>query len=128
MNELQLHVKIHTHEKPFECLACMLSFSTRSAMRIHEKIHTGEEQHQCTVCNMTCVSKSALDKHVLTHTGEKPFQCPNPQCSKAFKQKSQVNYHVKTVHGALPKGMNDFMQFFATLGQFSNFLLNEMEI
>ena len=45
---LQQHVKTHTHERPFECLECMLSFSTRSEMRIHEKMHNGEEQHICT--------------------------------------------------------------------------------
>ena len=45
---LQQHVKTHTHERPFECLECMLSFSARSEMRIHEKMHNGEEQHICT--------------------------------------------------------------------------------
>ena len=41
IGDLELHVKVHTHEKPFECLVCFTAFATRSAMRIHEKIHTG---------------------------------------------------------------------------------------
>ena len=57
INDLELHVKIHTHEKPFECMVCFTAFATRSAMRIHEKIHTGEEQHVCHHCHLTCVSR-----------------------------------------------------------------------
>ena len=57
INELELHVKVHTHEKPFECMVCFTAFATRSAMRIHEKIHTGEEQHVCHHCHLTCVSR-----------------------------------------------------------------------
>ena len=53
------------------------------------------------VCKRTCVSKSALDKHFLIHTQDKPFECIH--CHKHFKQKSHVNYHVKMVHGTLPK-------------------------
>ena len=53
------------------------------------------------VCKRTCVSKSALDKHFLIHTQDKPYECVH--CHKHFKQKSHVNYHVKMVHGTLPK-------------------------
>ena len=53
------------------------------------------------VCKRTCVSKSALGKHLLIHTQDKPYECVH--CHKHFKQKSHVNYHVKMVHGSLPK-------------------------
>lgn len=95
-SQLLLHVKVHTHESPYECVTCKASFSTRAALRIHDKFHTGEEQYVCNMCQLQCVSKSTLEKHMLTHTGEKPHACP--KCGKTFTQKSHVNYHLKTVH------------------------------
>ena len=56
-------------------------------------------QFICETCSLVCISKSALTKHQFIHTGERPHACTVENCQKRFVQKSQLNYHVKVVHG-----------------------------
>ena len=92
ISELELHVKIHTHEKPFECMVCFMAFATRSAMRIHEKIHTGEEQHVCHHCHLTCVSRYV------------DYFCSKPSAFSECKdlKQPQLIFESSTFHFSLP--------------------------
>ncbi len=62
----------------------------------------------CGQCSRSCSTKSDLAKHLLTHTGERPHECE--QCLKRFVQKSQLNYHIRTVHRdeGTPREKNNF--------------------
>ncbi|KAG8239778.1 hypothetical protein J437_LFUL019406 [Ladona fulva] len=100
---LELHLKIHTtnrpincdkyvcsssnrptfslqnykeiDEKTFKCTYCEYRTSDRSSLRWHIHSHTGEKPYKCAYCEYRSSNKSHLKAHTFKHTGEKPFNC-----------------------------------------------------
>lgn len=58
-----------------KCKYCPKEFFTNQQLLVHERMHTGERPVQCDLCPKTFLSSLALKKHRRVHTGEKPFEC-----------------------------------------------------
>lgn len=71
--------------KIFPCHTCDKVFGSRSSQQIHMRVHTGERPYSCRFCVKAFADGGTLRKHERIHTGEKPYACP--VCKKAFNQR-----------------------------------------
>ncbi|KAL5005574.1 hypothetical protein ScPMuIL_016732, partial [Solemya velum] len=97
---LEVHTKVHTREKPFECDLCELAFSRKDNLKNHQSVHTGEKPYKCDLCELAFSRKDNLKNHQRVHTGEKPFKCD--LCGSAFSDKSTLKNHKRIHTGKKP--------------------------
>ena len=95
------HKRTHTGEKPFPCLVCERSFSTRHALQIHNTIHTGEKSHVCHLCSKSFARRHYLRVHLNYHQQEEAeaeagLKLVCEYCKSEFKSKCGFANHMKT--------------------------------
>lgn len=76
------------------CKCCGKVFASPSAVEIHMRVHTGEKPFTCTICNKGFSQKGNLQSHLRTHTGEKPYKCQ--LCDRSFIQKINLAHHMSS--------------------------------
>jgi len=98
---LQIHERVHTGEKPFQCNDCGQCFGSQSSLIKHNRnIHTPEDQmpYKCNECGKTFskARRKVYFGHLKQHSGIKDHVCP--LCNAAFSSRGYLGNHFKKVH------------------------------
>uniref|UniRef100_A0AAQ5ZUS4 C2H2-type domain-containing protein n=1 Tax=Amphiprion ocellaris TaxID=80972 RepID=A0AAQ5ZUS4_AMPOC len=68
---LNRHIQCHTDDRPpHQCTVCGKTFLTANELRLHNRYHTGERPYKCEVCGKAFIQSGYLKSHMRIHTGE----------------------------------------------------------
>ncbi|KAM9309004.1 uncharacterized protein KZ484_025119 isoform 2-T2 [Pholidichthys leucotaenia] len=96
---LELHMRIHSKDKPYKCKVCNKSFRFGSYLQQHLIIHTGKKPYKCSDCGKDFAFLQNMRTHQKLHQ-EKPFRCTH--CRKGYSDETQLQHHMLSHNGDKP--------------------------
>ncbi|KAI1695244.1 c2H2-type zinc-finger domain-containing protein [Ditylenchus destructor] len=88
--------RLNPKKKLHKCDQCSYASAKKDNVVLHMRTHTGEKPFKCDRCSFACAHKSHLNSHVRTHTGEKPYKCS--ECAFAGSSSSHLCQHIRRHH------------------------------
>ncbi|CAK6975944.1 zinc finger protein 252 [Scomber scombrus] len=91
-----LHCNGASKGKRFICSICSKTYATCQNLEVHMRIHTGERPFSCSQCGKKFTQSAHLKSHLSIHSGERPYACT--RCSRSFIVKYSLTLHMKKCH------------------------------
>ena len=96
--KLKTHEREHDNgNDELKCIICGKRLSSKQVLDLHMKRHTNERPYQCDVCMKGFIQKSNYNNHMKNnHNGAKKYKCSI--CKKSFLDKQSRQKHAKRAH------------------------------
>ncbi|XP_014359734.2 uncharacterized protein LOC106711842 [Papilio machaon] len=135
-SNLRAHLLIHSGKKPYPCVICNKSFTTKWNLKLHRWTHMSRSAkpfkchlckgafiryteyishmnshkslrpYTCNYCGCQFIRKYNCQRHVREHEMAKKFVCKVPECGKSFHRSYYLSEHMKVHSGARPFSCN----------------------
>ncbi|CAL8121450.1 unnamed protein product [Orchesella dallaii] len=96
--ELEMHMRVHTNERPFPCSMCSIACTNSANLKSHMRVHSAEKPFCCNVCGKRYSSSPAYKAHCQNHTGNNGRSYKCAECSLSFYTKPKLKWHIRFVH------------------------------